>query len=702
MIQQFENNPNLRFCKIKKGTKKPYERDWVNNTYSWEQIQQHINFEQNYGVVCGYGGLIVIDSDTEELRNYVTKELPTTFRVRTGSGGTHDYYICKELNKKIVLQREVHYGEIQSFGSQVVGAGSIHPNGNTYKVELDNPIIEISKVELLSKLKPFMKEVQVIENKSVDSLRDYGDSDINHIPILGVLKSDLKQGARGEFYGANPWHGSSTGMNFWVNSSKNVAFCFRCNVGVNVAQVIALNEGIIHTCHDRLSKEQFYKVLEIAYDKYNLKRPERKLQDEAMKAFTRESQAEQFCKIQPLFYDKTGLFWLWDLQDKYWKSVDDVEILNTINNSFKIDVISSKARNEILNSLKQIGRKNIPQSMSNDLIQFKNGLVQVRHPNELLEPSSSYFITNPIPWNIGKSDSTPIIDKIFKEWVGDEYAPLLYEILAYCMLPDYPLHRIFCLVGNGMNGKSCFLNLLRKLIGNNNITVTELDTLLTSRFEVTRLHKKLACIMGETNFVEMDKTSVLKKLSGGDLIGFEYKGKTPFEDRNYAKIIIATNNLPSTSDKTQGFYRRWIIIDFPNSFNEKKDILSEIPEDEYPNLIRKCVNILKDVLEKREFTLEGTIEERTKRFEDRSNPFDKFWQECVVEDSTKHITKRNFFETLNHWCKEKRFREISDVSIAKKVKEKGVFDRRVIMDFIDVPYGQSKPQMWVWDGIRWK
>jgi len=113
----------------------------------------------------------------------------------------------------------------------------------------------------------------------------------------------------------------------------------------------------------------------------------------------------------------------------------------------------------------------------------------------------------------------------------------LYEILAYCLIPDYPIHRIFCFIGAGMNGKSCFLNLLRKFVGSSNCCSTELDTLLQSRFEVTRLHKKLVCQMGETNFSEMNKTSVLKKLSGGDLIGFEYKNKDPFEEINYAKDI---------------------------------------------------------------------------------------------------------------------------------------------------------------------
>jgi hypothetical protein len=70
------------------------------------------------------------------------------------------------------------------------------------------------------------------------------------------------------------------------------------------------------------------------------------------------------------------------------------------------------------------------------------------------------------------------------------------------------------------------------------------------------------------------------------------------EDVNYAKIIISTNNLPTTDDKTIGFYRRWLIVDFPNQFSEQKDILNDIPEEEYNALALKCTFILKDLLEK--------------------------------------------------------------------------------------------------------
>jgi len=81
-------------------------------------------------------------------------------------------------------------------------------------------------------------------------------------------------------------------------------------------------------------------------------------------------------------------------------------------------------------------------------------------------------------------------------------------------------------------------------------------------------------------------------LTGGDKIGFEKKNKDPFDDYNYAKMIIASNSLPISQDTSDGFYRRWLIVDFPNEFEEGIDILGTIPEQEYNNLALKITKIV--------------------------------------------------------------------------------------------------------------
>jgi len=426
---------------------------------------------------------------------------------------------------------------------------------------------------------------------------------------------------------------------------------------------------------------------------------EKTLTDALKGVLEKRTQAEQIIDVQPMYYDTSKNWWLWDIYNFKWVRVDEVDILNSINKLCDLNTINSKERTELIEALKQVSRLHQPRAVINTWVQFKDTIYDIE-TGDVFKATPEYFVTNPIPYQIhpDKFMETPTMDRVFTEWVGEENIPKLYEILAYCILTDYPLHRIFCFIGGGMNGKSCFLTLMKKFIGRENICSTELDTLLNSKFEVSRLHKKLVCMMGETNFNEMNKTSMLKKLSGGDLIGFEYKNKDLFEDVNYAKLIIATNNLPATSDKTIGFYRRWMIIDFPNTFSEQEDIISQIPEEEYESLALKCTFILKDLLDKRKFTNEGTIEERMEIYESKSNFLEEFVKKFTIQDSSGYITKKDFYRRFSAWSKEHRHREMAENSVGLGMKKIGVEIGRKYFDWL---FDGKGGQLYCYVGIKW-
>lgn len=420
----------------------------------------------------------------------------------------------------------------------------------------------------------------------------------------------------------------------------------------------------------------------------------------SMNIFSRKGQAEEFFQKQPYFYDKSSMWWLWNNEDLFWGLTDEIDILNLINEAVGVDTIKLNERNEILNALKQVGRTKMPKPIHPTWIQFKDEIFDIK-TGETLKPTPEFFVTNPIPYKLHRDKfmNTPIMDKIFAEWVGEKYVKTLYEIISYCLLPSYPLNRLFCFIGAGMNGKSKYLELLTKFLGEHNCTSTELDTLLSSRFEVTRLHKKLVCQMGETNFNEISKTSILKKLTGGDLIGFEYKNKNPFHDKNYAKIVISTNSLPTTTDKTIGFYRRWLIIDFPNQFSEQKDILEDIPEEEYESLALKSCFILKDLLDKRRFHEEGDVELRMRRYEEKSDFLEKFINEFIIKEVDDFITKADFFKKFAAWCKENRHRQMSETSLGLKMKGKGFESGKKHLNWLyDGKGGDAR----IWQSIKWK
>ena len=138
--------------------------------------------------------------------------------------------------------------------------------------------------------------------------------------------------------------------------------------------------------------------------------------EEASQIFERLKQSEAFVKIQPLFYDKAQLWWLWNFEKFCYEKVDEIDLLNGISKALNIDTTNSKIKTEILNGLKQIGRQHIPKKAKESWVQFKDKIVDVK-TGESCEANPEFFMTNPIPWEIGKTEDTPVMDRLFKEWV---------------------------------------------------------------------------------------------------------------------------------------------------------------------------------------------------------------------------------------------------------------------------------------------
>lgn len=382
--------------------------------------------------------------------------------------------------------------------------------------------------------------------------------------------------------------------------------------------------------------------------------------------------AEKFIEVQPIFYDDKKVWWLWDFEAARWKMVDETDIMNSIDSSLESAsfTIRSKEKQEILESLRRAGRRNLPEDFPKTWIQFRNTIKDLE--GDTHEPNPDYFCTNPIPWDLGESDSTPVMDKIFSEWVGEENTIQLKEIIAYCLLQDYPIHRWFALIGAGSNGKGKFIELIKRFLGRENVVSTSLERIVTGRFESSKMYKKLVCVMGETESRLLQRTDILKRATGGDMIPGEFKGKAPFDFFNYAKIIIASNSLPPTTDKTHGFYRRPMIIDFENTFSEERDVLADIPDEEYENLGNACVDILKRIIKQRAFTNEGTIDERKQKYEEKSNPVMLILNRKYEKDVNGTVLFHDFFEEVKAHLNDNKLRMMSGIEIGKILRSDGL------------------------------
>lgn len=191
--------------------------------------------------------------------------------------------------------------------------------------------------------------------------------------------------------------------------------------------------------------------------------------------------------------------------------------------------------------------------------------------------------------------------------------------------------------------------------------------------------------MGETNFNILENSSLLKKLTGADMIGYEKKGKGGFDDYNYAKILIASNSLPTSEDTSEGFYRRWIIIDFPNKFPEGKDILITVPKEEYENLAKKVCEILSNLIQNGKFTNQGSIADRRRKYILSSNPLPLFIEKFCFPDANGYIRYSEFYIKYTGYLGKINKRIISKKEFSKSLLNEGLENRKTskegIIDF---------------------
>ena len=395
-----------------------------------------------------------------------------------------------------------------------------------------------------------------------------------------------------------------------------------------------------------------------------------------MEIFGRLGQAREFHKRNPYAYDRAGIFWIWDVENKCYRQSDETDILNNIRKVLNVDTIESKAKNEIITSLKQVGRERLPTEVPGHWIQFKQNVFDIK-TGEVFEADPQHFYTSPIPWDIGESEETPMLDKLFKEWVFKEqvqdesYVTSLQEVTSYAIEDSAFMQTIIWLCGSGCNGKGSYLNFLMKFLGTDNICSSELKTLVTRNFETSALYKKKAVIMGEVDTYDLTNTNLLKQLSGEDLIRFEFKGKTPFSQKSTTTCFIATNSLPVTPDRSNGFYRRNLIIDFPNVFSVGKDIVGDIPDVEYQNFAKKSLRILKELHANGKFTNGGSIEDRKVRYEERSNPIVHFIQTRCTESPEDYQVYSMFLKKFQDYLKDNRLRPMSSIQTSKALKLEG-------------------------------
>ena len=319
-------------------------------------------------------------------------------------------------------------------------------------------------------------------------------------------------------------------------------------------------------------------------------------------------------------------------------------------------------------------------------IPLENGILNIKDLKLIpFDPKKIFF--NKMPVKYVEGETCPKIEEFLKNVLSkEEDINVFYEMVGFCLIKEYTYEKAFMLVGDGRNGKSKSIELIKRLVGVTNCCNIPLTSLIPESFSISELHNKMVNLAGDISNKDLKDTSMFKSATGRDLLGGKRKFLKDVSFENYAKFIFACNELPMVYDSTRGFWDRWILLEFPYTFVSKDELDSNkdnkllkvrdsniIPKitkkEEMSGFLNMSLLGLHRLIKRDKFSSTIGSEGIKDLWIKKSNSFFAFCEEFIEDDYEGKIRKRDLRKFYVKYCKDHKITVKSDVVVKRFLQE---------------------------------
>lgn len=299
----------------------------------------------------------------------------------------------------------------------------------------------------------------------------------------------------------------------------------------------------------------------------------------------------------------------------------------------------------------RIQRNSSELNRDKNLINFKNGVWDIQQ-KKLLPHDSKHLQTIQIPREVKEASTSWEETKLFKfldteVGLSDEEIDMLVDYLAYCLTLDFGLKTFMVLTGKSNTGKSVLIRFFEQLVGLENTSALSMHE-LNMRFYPSQLYGRLLNCCADNSSLPLSSIENLKKITGGDQIMHEKKGKEPFFFTPFSKLIFSFNQLPlQLEEKSNAFYKRMRILPMGIELylnNEYVDKLCGIEsiEDTIPHLLAR--------LPMKEIPTTKSSDILIESMRQDSDSIHAFMSEHCVQGKTKWASKKVLYDRYSQFC----------------------------------------------------
>ena len=633
-------NEKFRFILVSYKQKIPIEKGWQEETnYKWDddKIKKHTG---NIGITTG-DGLIIFDCDVNKAEE-IARILPQTLVVGTSYNESyrkkHFYFYC-DLQEKIILENEEygHLGEIQAKGQQCLIPGSIHPSGVVYGILEDRNIAAITKDQIIELVKPYIK----------------GDRHV--VGVEEILKGSAEGNRNQSCFELS---------NYYRRYGLDKEECLGRLSEWNKKNIPELSyEEIKRTVDSVYSKEKPYKM------RYNCNPDSFFQKDEkGRKHFVSRKLAESILHdvhiktlngSNRMYYYEDGI---------YREGGEDkirIKCMEKLSDVFKVNYY-----NETLAFIQGLTFID-PNAIDSGWMNLKNGLYNI-NTHTFDKHTPDVFTIKRIQVEYNADAKCSFFKEKLMEKVDTEVMMTIQEMFGYCFLPGQKFEVAFLLYGPPRTMKSTTLYALSSMLGDDNMTSFNLQYLTENQFALAYLYGVPANVCADLSSTALKNTGAFMTLVGGDKITASRKHEHPITFYPSTKLIFSANVIPPTYNKHLAFYRRWVLLNFPNQTDESEiDInMRDKINEELSGIFNWAIEGLKRVIKYERFSFNLSPEDVKDQYEKSSDTIQSFIYNMIDTDDDEGIlTKRRVFKAYVGYCKKNELNVENVIKFGKWFKE---------------------------------
>ncbi|EOJ89067.1 phage/plasmid primase, P4 family domain-containing protein [Enterococcus faecalis EnGen0370] len=313
-----------------------------------------------------------------------------------------------------------------------------------------------------------------------------------------------------------------------------------------------------------------------------------------------------------------------------------------------------------------------PKTVSRYLIPVKNGVFNLK-TKQLESFSPNYVFTSKIATSYAENPSLPKFnDWDVESWLNEiacgdaQITTLLWQVISDAINGNYSRKKSIWLMGDGSNGKGTYQQLLYNLIGPQNIATLKINQ-FSERFKLALLVEKVAVIGDDVGAgIYIDDSSEFNSVVTNETILIEVKNRMPYSARMYVTVIQSTNEMPKIRNKSNGTYRRLLIVPFNASFEGTKDDWRI--KEEYINrkevleyVLHKAVN-----MDFERFIVPDVSKKLLEEYKQENDPLVDFKETVFKPLGINKIPFYMVYSQYKEFCNENNFKPLSKIKFSKQ------------------------------------